>query len=72
MSLHFDKSHARMFKKLALPLVIMTIVFGITTGCSPTFKEAKTLFDQEYYGQAAVTFEEVSKRDKDKKVKRKL
>ena len=69
MSLHFDKLHARMFKKLALPLVIMTIVFGINTGCSPTFKEAKTLFDQEYYGQAAVTFEEVSKRDKDKKVK---
>jgi outer membrane protein assembly factor BamD (BamD/ComL family) len=58
-----------MLKKLALPMVIVTIVFGINTGCSPTFKEAKTLFDQEYYGQAAVTFEEVSKRDKDKKLK---
>jgi peptidoglycan-associated lipoprotein len=69
MSLRFDKSPAQLFRKVVLSLAIMIIVFGVNTGCSPKFKEAKTLFDQGYYGQAAVTFEEVSKRDKDKKIK---
>jgi outer membrane protein assembly factor BamD (BamD/ComL family) len=69
MSLRFDKSPAQLLRKVVLSLAIMAIVFGVNTGCSPKFEEAKTLFDQGYYGQAAVTFEEVSKRDKDKKIK---
>jgi outer membrane protein assembly factor BamD (BamD/ComL family) len=69
MSLRFDKSPVQLLRKVVLSVAIMAILFGVNTGCSPKFEEAKTLFEQGYYGQAAVTFEEVSKRDKDKKVK---
>ena len=69
MSLYNDKSSAKSFRNFALGLAFLAVLFGVNTGCSPKFEDAKTLFSQGYYGQAAITFEEVSKRDKDKKIK---
>ena len=43
----------------------------VSTGCSPKFEDAKTLYDQGYYGQAAIVFEDVARQDPDKKVKEK-
>jgi len=37
--------------------------------CAPKFEEAKTLYDQGYYGQAAITFENVYRNEKDKNKK---
>jgi tetratricopeptide (TPR) repeat protein len=41
----------------------------VFTGCAPKFEEAKTLYDQGYFGQAAVTFEAVYRSEEDKKKK---
>ncbi len=46
-------------------------IIVVSTGCSPKFEDAKVLYDQGYYGQAAIVFEDVARQDPDKKVKEK-
>ena len=43
-------------------LVIAGFIFLVTTlntGCSPKFGDAQKLFDQGYFGQSAIVFEQV-------------
>ena len=52
--------------RFALLSMFSSFVFW---GCAPKFEEAKTLYDQGYYGQAAVTFENVYRNEEDKEKK---
>jgi len=52
--------------RFALLGVVLSSTFW---GCAPKFEEAKTLYDQGYYGQAAVTFENVYRNEEDKEKK---
>lgn len=52
--------------RFALLSVVSSVMFW---GCAPKFEEAKTLYDQGYYGQAAVTFENVYRKEEDKEKK---
>jgi peptidoglycan-associated lipoprotein len=52
--------------RFALLSVVSSLMFW---GCAPKFEEAKTLYDQGYYGQAAVTFENVYRNEEDKEKK---
>ena len=47
------------------------IISLVNTGCAPKFADAQRLFDQGYFGQAAVAFENVSRSESDKKIKEK-
>lgn len=47
----------------------LAILISLFEGCAPKFEEAQMLFDQGYFGQAAVTFESVSRAEKDKRKK---
>ncbi|NBU03527.1 MAG: tetratricopeptide repeat protein [Bacteroidetes bacterium] len=51
-----------------LGLMLLSIAV-ISTSCKVKFEEPKKLFDQGYYRQSAVLFEEFSKTTKDKKLK---
>ena len=52
--------------KNILRFALLSVVSGLSFwGCAPKFEEAKTLYDQGYYGQAAVTFENVYRSEKD-------
>ncbi len=48
----------------------LAILISLFEGCAPKFEEAQMLFDQGYFGQAAVTFESVSRAEKDKRKKK--
>lgn len=55
-------------------LVIAGFIFLVTTlntGCSPKFGDAQKLFDQGYFGQSAIVFEQVARNAKDKKEREK-
>ena len=60
-----------MFKNFWQFFALGLAIIVVSTGCSPKFEDAKTLFDQGYYGQAAIVFEDVARQDPDKKVKEK-
>lgn len=51
------------FLRIAAWVLVSSVSFW---ACAPKFEEAKTLYDQGYYGQAAVTFENVYRNEKDK------
>jgi len=51
-----------------LGLMLLSIAV-ISSSCKVKFEEPKKLFDQGYYRQSAVLFEEFSKTTKDKKLK---
>lgn len=56
--------------KNILRFALLGVVISSTFwGCAPKFEEAKTLYDQGYYGQAAVTFENVYRNEEDKEKK---
>lgn len=53
--------------KITLRFALLGILTSLSFwGCAPKFEEAKTLYDQGYFGQAAVTFENVYRNEKDK------
>ena len=63
-----NESKKSLFGVLRLTLLSL-FASWVFTGCAPKFEEAKTLYDQGYFGQAAVTFEAVYRSEEDKKKK---
>jgi len=68
-SMNYKNSRMRNRYSTLLGFLLLSIAV-ISSSCKVKFEEPKKLFDQGYYRQSAVLFEEFSKTTKDKKTQR--